>query len=194
MFVLSPPSQQTETQRDTSFLLGIRFRTIALRKAPDLDIDVLGSEGRHNGDIIDAHACLPSRCIYNRQCSNPLTNTFLHPFLPLNLTQSNDIIMGNSISRAQYMALGSFGVNFGTQIYGMLVKPNMKDIADAVRRSLILYQRPLKEFAEPLCFLTQPMVHCWLFLVPGCAAGDLDQATVRIEGRWISGHREHWRN
>ncbi|KAI0347873.1 hypothetical protein BDW22DRAFT_1320281 [Trametopsis cervina] len=39
--------------------------------------------------------------------------------------------MGNQISTAQYAALGSFVVNFGTQTYGMLIKPNMKDIADA---------------------------------------------------------------
>ncbi|KAI0694424.1 hypothetical protein BC835DRAFT_1274564 [Cytidiella melzeri] len=39
--------------------------------------------------------------------------------------------MGNQVSSAQYMALGSFLVNFGTQTYGMMTKPNMKDIADA---------------------------------------------------------------
>ncbi|PSS02344.1 hypothetical protein PHLCEN_2v4037 [Hermanssonia centrifuga] len=39
--------------------------------------------------------------------------------------------MGNEVSTARYMAVGSFLVNFGTQTYGMLIKPNMKDIADA---------------------------------------------------------------
>ncbi|KAJ3558152.1 hypothetical protein NM688_g1091 [Phlebia brevispora] len=39
--------------------------------------------------------------------------------------------MGNELSNARYMAVGSFVVNFGTQLYGMLTKPNMKDIADA---------------------------------------------------------------
>ena len=41
--------------------------------------------------------------------------------------------MGNQVSSAQYLALGSFLVNVGTQTYGMLTSPNMKDIADAVR-------------------------------------------------------------
>ena len=40
--------------------------------------------------------------------------------------------MGNGLSNARYATLGSFLVNFGTQIYGMATKPNMKDIADAV--------------------------------------------------------------
>ena len=44
-------------------------------------------------------------------------------------------IMGNDISRARYLTLGSFIVNFATQNYGMFIKPNMKDIADAVRYS-----------------------------------------------------------
>ncbi|KAF7792511.1 hypothetical protein EIP86_003552 [Pleurotus ostreatoroseus] len=39
--------------------------------------------------------------------------------------------MGNGLSNARYATLGSFLVNFGTQIYGMATKPNMKDIADA---------------------------------------------------------------
>ncbi|GJF00202.1 hypothetical protein PsYK624_164820 [Phanerochaete sordida] len=39
--------------------------------------------------------------------------------------------MGNEVSRARYMALGSFAINFSTQTYGMLTSPNMKDIADA---------------------------------------------------------------
>ncbi|KAH9837225.1 uncharacterized protein C8Q71DRAFT_706782 [Rhodofomes roseus] len=38
--------------------------------------------------------------------------------------------MGNHVSRAQYLTLGSFVVNFGTQLYGMLTSPNMKEVAD----------------------------------------------------------------
>ena len=41
--------------------------------------------------------------------------------------------MGNALSRARYMTTGSFIIKFGTQLYGMLTSPNMKDIADAVR-------------------------------------------------------------
>lgn len=44
--------------------------------------------------------------------------------------------MGNKISRAKYLTLGSFIINFATQNYGMFIKPNMKDIADAVSVSL----------------------------------------------------------
>ena len=40
--------------------------------------------------------------------------------------------MGNDVSTARYAALGSFVVNFGTQIYGMVTSPNMKEVADAV--------------------------------------------------------------
>ena len=40
--------------------------------------------------------------------------------------------MGNEISRAQYLTLGAFLINVGTQTYGMLTTPNMKDVADAV--------------------------------------------------------------
>lgn len=40
--------------------------------------------------------------------------------------------MGNGLSNARYMALGSFIVNFGTQVYGMITTPNMKDVANAV--------------------------------------------------------------
>jgi len=39
--------------------------------------------------------------------------------------------MGNQVSRARYLTVGSFLVNFGVQNYGMLTSPNMKDIADA---------------------------------------------------------------
>ncbi|KIP03630.1 hypothetical protein PHLGIDRAFT_94545 [Phlebiopsis gigantea 11061_1 CR5-6] len=39
--------------------------------------------------------------------------------------------MGNQLSSAHHLAVGSFAVNFGTQIYGMVTSPNMKDIADA---------------------------------------------------------------
>ncbi|KZT72852.1 hypothetical protein DAEQUDRAFT_663287 [Daedalea quercina L-15889] len=38
--------------------------------------------------------------------------------------------MGNHVSRAQYLTLGSFAVNFSTQLYGMLTSPNMKEVAD----------------------------------------------------------------
>jgi len=37
--------------------------------------------------------------------------------------------MGNQVSRAQYLTIGSFLVNFSTQLYGMLTSPNMKDVA-----------------------------------------------------------------
>ncbi|KAI0789418.1 hypothetical protein C8Q75DRAFT_718294 [Abortiporus biennis] len=39
--------------------------------------------------------------------------------------------MGNELSRAKAFALGSWIINFSTQTYGMVIKPNMKDIADA---------------------------------------------------------------
>ncbi|KAI0734425.1 hypothetical protein C8Q72DRAFT_391532 [Fomitopsis betulina] len=38
--------------------------------------------------------------------------------------------MGNDISRAQILTIGSFAVNFSTQLYGMLTSPNMKEVAD----------------------------------------------------------------
>ncbi len=44
--------------------------------------------------------------------------------------------MGNQVSSAQYMALGAFLVNVGTQTYGMVTSPTMKDVADAVRPNL----------------------------------------------------------
>ena len=45
--------------------------------------------------------------------------------------------MGNEISRAQYMTVGAFVVNVSVQTYGMMTKPNMKDIADAVRACVV---------------------------------------------------------
>ncbi|KAI0070329.1 hypothetical protein K474DRAFT_1693846 [Panus rudis PR-1116 ss-1] len=39
--------------------------------------------------------------------------------------------MGNEVSRAGYMALGSFAINFATQTYGMVSSPNMKEVANA---------------------------------------------------------------
>ncbi|KZT02241.1 uncharacterized protein LAESUDRAFT_662326 [Laetiporus sulphureus 93-53] len=39
--------------------------------------------------------------------------------------------MGNDMSRARYLTLSSFLINFGVQSYGMLTSPNMKDVADA---------------------------------------------------------------
>lgn len=48
-------------------------------------------------------------------------------------------MMGNEVSRARYLTLGSFLINFGVQSYGMLTSPNMKDVAEAVS----LVQRPI---------------------------------------------------
>lgn len=39
--------------------------------------------------------------------------------------------MGNEVSRARSLAVGSFAINFATQTYGMLTSPNMKEVADA---------------------------------------------------------------
>ncbi|KAL6307783.1 hypothetical protein BKA93DRAFT_726829 [Sparassis latifolia] len=39
--------------------------------------------------------------------------------------------MGNQISRAQFLAVSSFLVNFSVQTYGMLSSPNTKQVADA---------------------------------------------------------------
>jgi len=44
---------------------------------------------------------------------------------------SQTTIMGNQVSRAQYLTLSSFLVNFGVQVYGMVSSPNMKQVADA---------------------------------------------------------------
>ncbi|EPT03831.1 hypothetical protein FOMPIDRAFT_1115036 [Fomitopsis schrenkii] len=38
--------------------------------------------------------------------------------------------MGNHVSTAQIITIGSFAVNFSTQLYGMLTNPNMKEVAD----------------------------------------------------------------
>lgn len=50
---------------------------------------------------------------------------------PLVFIASN---MGNEVSRARMLTVGSFLVNFGVQTYGMISTPNMKDVAEAVRR------------------------------------------------------------
>ncbi|KAI0706267.1 hypothetical protein C8T65DRAFT_577336 [Cerioporus squamosus] len=39
--------------------------------------------------------------------------------------------MGNEVSRARMLTVGSFLVNFGVQTYGMITTPNMKDVAEA---------------------------------------------------------------
>jgi hypothetical protein len=65
--------------------------------------------------------------------------------------------MGNGISSARYLAVGSFVVNFGTQVYGMLTSPTMKDVADAVRRTFLgcRLQEKLIDYLtkEPFCIL-----------------------------------------
>ena len=40
--------------------------------------------------------------------------------------------MGNQVSRSQLLTIGSFAINFSTQLYGMLTNPNMKEVADRV--------------------------------------------------------------
>ena len=40
--------------------------------------------------------------------------------------------MGNDLSTARLAATGAFVVNFGAQIYGIVSKPSMKDVADKV--------------------------------------------------------------
>lgn len=40
--------------------------------------------------------------------------------------------MGNDLSTARMAAAGAFATNFGAQIYGIVSKPSMKDIADKV--------------------------------------------------------------
>lgn len=40
--------------------------------------------------------------------------------------------MGNGVSAARYITLGSYVVNFSTQIYGMVASPNMKEVANGV--------------------------------------------------------------
>lgn len=39
--------------------------------------------------------------------------------------------MGNEVSHARSLTVGSFLVNFGVQVYGMVTTPNMKDVAEA---------------------------------------------------------------
>lgn len=46
--------------------------------------------------------------------------------------------MGNEVSHARSLTVGSFLVNFRVQVYGMVTTPNMKDVAEAVCRSTIL--------------------------------------------------------
>lgn len=56
--------------------------------------------------------------------------------------------MGNDISRAQILTIGSFAVNFSTQLYGMLTSPNMKEVADRVsshRPAHALYMYSLRD-------------------------------------------------
>ena len=57
--------------------------------------------------------------------------------------------MGNELSRARAYALGSWAINFSTQIYGMVVKPNMKDIANAVCSITSASQRQTQRFWCP---------------------------------------------
>jgi hypothetical protein len=54
--------------------------------------------------------------------------------LPLLSTMSaHDRVDAMHLKRARAFALGSWAINFGCQLYGMLTTPNMKDIADDVR-------------------------------------------------------------
>ncbi|KDQ51101.1 hypothetical protein JAAARDRAFT_537812 [Jaapia argillacea MUCL 33604] len=56
------------------------------------------------------------------------------PLLPATTSQSDRLNMAktwNALTRCKILTVGSFAINFVAQLYGMLTKPNMKDIADA---------------------------------------------------------------
>lgn len=49
--------------------------------------------------------------------------------------------MGVRVPCAPYLTLGSFAVNFSTNMYDMLTRPSMKDIADAVSQNIVFDSR-----------------------------------------------------
>ena len=98
--------------------------------------------------------------------------------------------MGNkmSMNQGRALAVGSFSINFVTQMYGMLAKPNMKEVADAVCPSRAAPRTRFprsRSYArtEPLRFLTQPLVHRWLLFHPGRHPRPLDPRAFP-HGQW----------
>ena len=76
---------------------------------------------------------------------------------PLHLEQSAR--MGNQVSSARTFAVGAFLANFGTQIYGMVTSPNMKEVADAVSRNRSIHISPLLNICRRI-ILRSRLIRC----------------------------------
>ena len=70
------------------------------------------------------------------------------------------------MNQGRALAVGSFVINFAIQTYGMLSKPNVKEVADAVCPSRALSRIRINIphsssciSAEPLRVLPRPLVH-----------------------------------
>lgn len=96
--------------------------------------------------------------------------------------------MGNNLSLNQARAIttASFVVNFATQVYGMVTKPDMKQVADAVRpllaTSFVSYSHSTDRSgrsAESLLLLAQPLLHRRSFLPSIARPGLLAEGSLQ---------------